>query len=1166
VLVSRGLAFGDAASTKGFGGIVMKTKQQQIKGGTFRLLLAMMAYAIMSCSGSGGQEQSEVMGEATFDPRPAESDLDSIASQLKRYRGQTKFLNPKSYHYGLRERAMRGVADAQSKSSHTRDIQESDIFKIGPDGSKALFLLNNYRGLQIISFQDGTDQGRLLSRVEATGNYPQDLYFDEMNQRLIVLENLYYDENGDYYSYTDVQSRVLTYDVADLENPRLIGQMSFKGTLRDSRMVGDVLYVATSVRPSYRDTFAETQAEGLVTSVRFSPEGVQLVDQAILSLPISYGENMNIVEVKEGQDYKYYLLAILAKGHSFWSSQSQVEVIDITDASGQIRKVMQVASIGVVRERSQTHIKDNTLIVTSNYRPQGSLTDRVAVETFLFPSPESEVIDDTEAAFRKSYQDRELAKLKRELADAGLPTAVIEDRLAAKKQQLLTDPELGLKGRFIRGGDTLLKSHGDSQITIGDTTGLAARLQDVRYHGEKLYVFWVPQNNIDPLDVFDISSPRAGITHLNHLEFDGWIQRAIPVTHGGHEYIIGLGHIIPSINNENNRRYPQVALFEIKELAQGTVQANLLSQMTLSASHSWVNFNGSDKETEVRFEGDGGTIMFKFSSWTSESYIQGGKLIGFNLENAETHRDQVFSEGGILKGEGGWLRRIFTNPELSRVQSFSDRALATFGEAELGQADTVLEAVHVLELARNIIAYETIAKGNRLRGVQIISDYSWSYQTSSETELRLVKKSMADQELSGVLGTLKLTGSYVDHQIIGSDLFVLTQQYLRTDDGQGNRSYEERYFVHKAGLKGRGLNKIELLASQSFGSEASSKSPLLGYVNKLLVLSGDRLLAAAGRSLVELARDLSEVRPIQESSCGADGADYGTLHVFSGELYLAYRVEVEDPQRDISYHRNLLVAASVGDGSLACAHPLNIPGEVRNVADSSHIVSLDNRLIDMKSHETERGVYYQPVTEKALSSLTIDSPEGAAVPLASLVDMYDPKDVDVSAMHFISGGSVIIFLESSAQDYYHYPWDVMPMRSSIMDRRWAPVGDQNYRFARLGFDEERRFTKTAFALGLPMSGSVKVAKVIESIDGKTMAVLQEGRKIRVLDVTGAPKTLALSPVLADGSLGEKVESIALKGYFYWYDKNPIHYTAGQGSLEIPLGNFGVAQVFVTDSL
>src|SRR3712207_8482362 len=53
--------------------------------------------------------------------------------------------------------------------------------------------------------------------------------------------------------------------------------------------------------------------------------------------------------------------------------------------------------------------------------------------------------------------------------------------------------------------------------SVGDTNGLHASLQDVRVSADLLYAFWVPANNIDPFDLFDISEPRSE-EHTSELQ------------------------------------------------------------------------------------------------------------------------------------------------------------------------------------------------------------------------------------------------------------------------------------------------------------------------------------------------------------------------------------------------------------------------------------------------------------------------------------------------------------------------------------------------------------------------------------------------------------------------------------------------------------------------
>ena len=85
--------------------------------------------------------------------------------------------------------------------------------------------------------------------------------------------------------------------------------------------------------------------------------------------------------------------------------------------------------------------------------------------------------------------------------------AELAPKLAAHRDVLTADAETGLKGRFVKqvatsGATALTKPLADSTVTVGNTQGLSASLQDVRFHDGLLYVYWVPANNIDPLDLF----------------------------------------------------------------------------------------------------------------------------------------------------------------------------------------------------------------------------------------------------------------------------------------------------------------------------------------------------------------------------------------------------------------------------------------------------------------------------------------------------------------------------------------------------------------------------------------------------------------------------------------------------------------------------------------
>lgn len=1102
------------------------------------------ALLLSGCSKGRTEAASRPAGEATFDPVPA--DPDNLEAQLKRYKGQTKFLNPYT-RYGDGKVSPSAASRADSAGSG-RAIQESDIFKLGKPGSKLLFLLNNYRGLQVVSFADGADQPKLLGRAPATGNWPDAMYYDAARDRLLVLENVYESQDGDYYDYSEIQARLLTYDVSTPETPTLVKTEELKGTLAESRLVGGVLYVATSVRPNWYERSTQTdQTKGFVYSFDLTAAQPTLVQTQELSDALTWGNQMNVVEVQEGDATKYYLIATL--------SEDAIEVVDISDAKGVIKPVMVVSAKGFVRERSQTLIKNRTLVVASNFSTEGATPlQRIAVETFKFPEAHSETIDETEAAYRTLYIERAVAKKEKELIAAGVSGDALIDQLKAFREERLSDAELGLKGRFIRGSSGILrKGWSDSVVTVGSTQGLHASLQDVRASGNQLYVYWVPANNIDPLDVFDLTAPENGVRHLAHLEFDGWIQRAIPISYQGRQYVMGLGWIIPSVDNDTNRRYPQAVLFEIRAHA-GHLRAEVVAQKNLGASSTWADFNAEDKMIEVRFTGEGvGALLYTFSSWDGTTYLNGGKLIGFDASKVDTAPDQVFVEGAVLKGDEGWLRRVFTNVEIGRVNTFSDQALGVFDlGGAIGAAGAIADATATLELARNVRSYASLTKDGAVRGIQIISDYGWWGREDAGTELRLVAADRADAEKGAALATVKVPGQFVGSLAKDGALLVLTERYARTGDAS-TWTWKIDYFVHRLSLASASELRLDSSATWEVGHDAAS-GPRLGWQQKLVSLASGKVLAATSRGVkaVVVTADGLGVEALPFANCVVEGAEEGNLMAVGGRLYVEHSVVVHDPAiEDLSYVRNF--AAAYDEASGTCAAVVNVPGHLLNVADGAAVTS-DTRFIDRVQRGSGDHTYYEVVTESALAALTLDPS------VAKLRDLYDPKDVSVEQMQVFDGDR-LVFIESTATRSW---WGGIGVSDVV---RPFPRGTRTeQRFTILGLDDEQSFTKQAWQLTLPLSSAAQL-KGLLTLGRESLAVVGQGRHLAVLGFDGqsrpTPKTLRKISASFEPEAETKV--VTLEGYgWYWYGDQALHLTEAQRTLEVPQGLFGVAQLQIVD--
>lgn len=129
-----------------------------------------------------------------------------------------------------------------------RLIEEGDIVKTS---GSTLFVLNRYRGFQVV---DATTPEKLTlaSRVPLAGR-PVEMYLRGRTIFALI---------ADYPSQVacaecpggsalTMGSRLVAIDVTDLRASRLIGSLDLAGSVTDSRLVGDAIYVVAQQAPGY---------------------------------------------------------------------------------------------------------------------------------------------------------------------------------------------------------------------------------------------------------------------------------------------------------------------------------------------------------------------------------------------------------------------------------------------------------------------------------------------------------------------------------------------------------------------------------------------------------------------------------------------------------------------------------------------------------------------------------------------------------------------------------------------------------------------------------------------------------------------------------------------------------------------------------------------------
>tara|TARA_B110001454_G_scaffold219204_1_gene252201 strand:+ start:13647 stop:17039 length:3393 start_codon:yes stop_codon:yes gene_type:complete len=1121
---------------------------------TLTLSLTTVALLSIGCSTKKDEGSLSANNASSLMAAPKEG-TSALRGDLTRYRGQTSFLTA-TRGGGFRLEAARAAAPSPTAGAGPRAEQEADVFKVGKPGSKLLYLLNNYRGLQVVSYVDGTEKPKLLGRAEPTGNYPSDMYLDAVQDRLFVLERVWFDSATQSYNYNENQSRILVYDVSKPENPILAEKIDLKGEIADSRMVGSVLYTVTTLRPdtnSYRYSETQSLSQGIVTSFDLSGKQVSKIQEANLSLPAVYGNNLRVVTVPEGDSYKYYLIAHLSEhGWGWWDRQSMVQVVDISDDKGKIQSVMTVSVKGTIQRPHQMQIKNNTLIVVSNYTITGQPTannsspriGRVAVETFKFPTKNSEILSENEAELRRLYIEKQV----KSETDKGTDSEVA-------KSKWTQDATWGVYGRFVLTKDQVRKIMPDSVVTTGDTTGLSANLQDVRIYGDWLYVFWVPANQVDPLDLFDISAPEKGVRHVQRLTFDGWISRAEPISYKGKNYIVGLGWIVPAVNNEDNKRFAQVKLFEITSNGK-SAKATEVSSLILSGSQFWANFSGEDKKIEFRPDENGkGEILFEGSRYYKNSngvssYQSGGQIISFDLGTTDT--DAIFKEGSFLAGDSSWIRRIFTNSEINRINSFSDSSLVTFG-ANSNAPSTTVQAVNVLELARNIKAFVTVGD----LGVQVITEgNSWPANSTEKTILRTVSKMDVDAEKPAVLSEVVLQGSHTAH-LINAD--KKTMLVLTSKSGYENNRYLQTYQLHEISLgankalKATSTKSWEAGSGSEFSIDVSANSsaamgimpPGYGYrqASFLKLASGETLVSVGNELRLVSADKAAEPKTVSIDKCGLSKSTRADVKQFNNELFLVRKTSV-DLTKDFAKTystatRNELFPLSWQNQTLSCGDGFNIPGDVI-AYDGSVVVVSDSWVNDIYATKEQEVLN----TTTSLTSLKLVKSEKGTK--AVLVDM----------------------LESAADDLNYLALPKSYSKNLSLMKYTSKVRDNYNSRASLQVvtaDKDAYLTQDVFTMPDTIEYA-SLAKVFadQKEPGLFYGVVKSWRQIQVVKFQAGntrPSVVPLAPVDWQNKKQKAMPVVSvLEGYSSSSDS--IHFSPEQRSIEVSSGLFGVKQFFL----
>ena len=258
-----------------------------------------------------------------------------------------------------------------------REVSEADVIQM--DGDR-LYALSRYSGLNVVDASDPTNLGRMGGyTADAT---PFEMYLDQ-SQVFAMLTNYgdwYWEPTTDDWTYQQ-DSRLISLDASNPAAISKTGDFAMPGIVQDSRRVGDVLYVVT-----YEDGYCwgcGQTPRTLVTSINVADEtNPQQIDQVIFDHDQDeYGWQRSVSSTNE----RMYVSGPMYDPNSGWD-RSRIDVVDISDPDGDMRKGDSVNVLGQIRSRWQMDEYEGVLRVVSQPDRWNSNGAAPFIETFTVNS------------------------------------------------------------------------------------------------------------------------------------------------------------------------------------------------------------------------------------------------------------------------------------------------------------------------------------------------------------------------------------------------------------------------------------------------------------------------------------------------------------------------------------------------------------------------------------------------------------------------------------------------------------------------------------------------------------------------------------------------------------------------------------------------------------
>ena len=486
-----------------------------------------------------------------------------------------------------------GVRNTSNTNLQEHDVDESDILK---HNEKYVFYMGSKEGrkehINVTSFENLANKQEKLTSITFDDKREINSFY-LLDNRLVVLSSLYAFYDIDVAGSAVDPERVLVdiFDVSNIKEIKKVATYKVDGSISNSRVVNDNLYLISSFSPRY--------------SIRYPKEYLIPSDEckALLLgevIPVEsefnkYADCYNIV-VEDGRyfrfDYDKPIVKILdllpeIEGTAL-SSQSLIEPKSLY-ASAKAKQEASMTSISKFSISKASYTKSISYVGSSSIQYASSKALYLLANNYPFYYDFSNYKEQS-TLYKFSFDDDLSYKAVGKVSG----TAMNQFALSEYKDILRIATTEGFSWRSEKTKNSLFTlKEKDALLEIeGVLSGLGKEgetIKSVRFMGDRAYL--VTFKTSDPLYTLDLSNPKVP-KKVGELEISGYSAYLHPI---GENKLLGIGR---DTDSEGNRLGVKIELFDVSDFENPSSLDTLIlangTSSELEYNHKALAFRNSD--------------------------------------------------------------------------------------------------------------------------------------------------------------------------------------------------------------------------------------------------------------------------------------------------------------------------------------------------------------------------------------------------------------------------------------------------------------------------------------------------------------------------------------------------------------------------------------------